>query len=161
MSVHHGRREVHAPSSTSDSMLSSSNCLRVIGNHPRRTPTSHRHNSLNIQPIPVLIRHLTDKFCVHCPSHPNPLVQQRADRTNLHKKYKHKHTKHKLLYLQDRKSQRFLFIIFHCRYLHLCLYSLLFYDMIYLLTTIGLSPGGSSTVHIYTQTMHRTIQNKQ
>jgi hypothetical protein len=34
-------------------------------------------------------------------------------------------------------------------------------DMIYLLTAIGLSPGGSSTVHIYTQTKHRTIQNKQ
>ena len=34
-------------------------------------------------------------------------------------------------------------------------------DMIYLLTAIGLSPGGSSTVHIYTQTIHRTIQNKQ
>jgi hypothetical protein len=33
--------------------------------------------------------------------------------------------------------------------------------MIYLLTAIGLSPGGSSTVHVYTQTIHRTIQNKQ
>jgi hypothetical protein len=33
--------------------------------------------------------------------------------------------------------------------------------MIYLLTAIGLSTGGSSTVHIYTQTIHRTIQNKQ
>ena len=33
--------------------------------------------------------------------------------------------------------------------------------MIYLLTAIGLPPGGSSTVHIYTQTIHRTIQNKQ
>jgi len=33
--------------------------------------------------------------------------------------------------------------------------------MIYLLTAIGLSPGGRSTVHIYTQTVHRTIQNKQ
>jgi hypothetical protein len=46
--------------------------------------------------------------------------------------------------------------------------------MIYLLTEIGLppggsstvhiytqTPGGSSTVHIYTQTIHRTIQNKQ
>ena len=32
---------------------------------------------------------------------------------------------------------------------------------IYQLTAIGLSPGGSSTVHIYTQTMHRTTQNKQ
>jgi uncharacterized integral membrane protein len=30
--------------------------------------------------------------------------------------------------------------------------------MIYLLTAIGLSPGGSSTVHIYTQTVHRTTQ---
>jgi len=33
--------------------------------------------------------------------------------------------------------------------------------MIYLLTAIVLSPGGSSTVHIYTKTIHRTIQNKQ
>jgi len=31
----------------------------------------------------------------------------------------------------------------------------------YLLTAIGLSPGDSSTVHIYTQTIHRTTQNKQ
>jgi hypothetical protein len=35
------------------------------------------------------------------------------------------------------------------------------YDMIYLLTAIGLPPGGSCTVHIYTQTIHRTTQNKQ
>jgi hypothetical protein len=33
--------------------------------------------------------------------------------------------------------------------------------MICLLTVIGLTPGGSSTVHIYTQTTHRMIQNKQ
>jgi len=33
--------------------------------------------------------------------------------------------------------------------------------MIYLSTAIGLPPGGSSTVHIYTQTIHRTTQNKQ
>jgi len=34
------------------------------------------------------------------------------------------------------------------------------YDIIYLLTVIGLSPGGSSmcTVHIYTQTIHGTTQ---
>jgi len=32
------------------------------------------------------------------------------------------------------------------------------YGMIYLLTAIGLTPGGSSTVHIYTQTVHRTTQ---
>jgi hypothetical protein len=33
--------------------------------------------------------------------------------------------------------------------------------MIYLLTAIGLPPGGSCTVHIYTQTRHRIKQNKQ
>ena len=33
--------------------------------------------------------------------------------------------------------------------------------MVYLSTTIGLTPGGSSTVHIYKQTTHRTTQNKQ
>ena len=31
-------------------------------------------------------------------------------------------------------------------------------DMIYLLAAIGLTPGVSSTVHIYTQTIHRTTQ---
>jgi len=30
--------------------------------------------------------------------------------------------------------------------------------MIYLLIAIGLPPSGSSTVHIYTQTIHRTTQ---
>jgi hypothetical protein len=34
------------------------------------------------------------------------------------------------------------------------------YD-IYLLTASGLPPGGSCTIHIYTQTTHRTTQNKQ
>jgi uncharacterized integral membrane protein len=33
--------------------------------------------------------------------------------------------------------------------------------MIYLLTAIGLSPSVRSAVHIYTQTIHRTIQSKQ
>jgi hypothetical protein len=31
---------------------------------------------LNIQPIFVLIHHLTDKIFAHCPSHLNPLFQQ-------------------------------------------------------------------------------------
>jgi hypothetical protein len=31
-------------------------------------------------------------------------------------------------------------------------------DVTYLLTAIGLTPGSSSTVHIYTQTVHKTIQ---
>jgi len=33
---------------------------------------------------------------------------------------------------------------------------MILYDMIYLLTAFGLTPGGSSTVHIYTQTIHGT-----
>ena len=33
--------------------------------------------------------------------------------------------------------------------------------MIYLLTAIGLSPGGNSTVYIYIQTIHRTTQSTQ
>ena len=33
--------------------------------------------------------------------------------------------------------------------------------MICLLTASGLSPGGSCTIHIYTQKIHRTTQNKQ
>jgi hypothetical protein len=32
------------------------------------------------------------------------------------------------------------------------------YDMMYLLTAIELTPCGSSTVHIYIQTIHRTTQ---
>jgi uncharacterized integral membrane protein len=30
--------------------------------------------------------------------------------------------------------------------------------LIYLLKAVGLTPGGSSTVHIYTKTIHRTTQ---
>jgi hypothetical protein len=47
-----------------------------------------------------------------------------------------------------------------------CLYQMsidmIWYDEIYsyLINTIGLTPGGSSTVHIYTQTVHRTTQWK-
>ena len=36
--------------------------------------------------------------------------------------------------------------------------SLLILILIYLVTAIGLTPGGSSTVHIYTQTIYRTTQ---
>ena len=35
---------------------------------------------------------------------------------------------------------------------------IIYYDMIYLSIAIGLSPGDSSTVYIYTQTIHRTTQ---
>ena len=35
------------------------------------------------------------------------------------------------------------------------------YDMVYLLTAIGLTPGGNSAVHIHTQTVHRTTQRNR
>jgi hypothetical protein len=44
---------------------------------------------------------------------------------------------------------------------YLILWYIIWYDMIYLLTAIGLPPSGSSTVHIYTQKIHRTTLNKQ
>ena len=34
-------------------------------------------------------------------------------------------------------------------------------ELICMSTAIGLTPGGSSTVHIFTQTVHRTTQKKQ
>jgi len=37
-------------------------------------------------------------------------------------------------------------------------YDILRYDMIYLSTAVGLTSGGSSTVHVYTQTVHRATQ---
>ena len=37
-------------------------------------------------------------------------------------------------------------------------YDMIWYDVIYLLTAIGLSPSGSSTVHIYTKIIHRTTK---
>jgi len=40
------------------------------------------------------------------------------------------------------------------------IYDVICYVMIYL-TAIGLPPCGSSTVHIYTQTIHGTIQSTQ
>jgi len=35
---------------------------------------------------------------------------------------------------------------------------MILYDTIFLLTAVGLALGGSGTVHIYTQTVHRTTQ---
>ena len=38
--------------------------------------------------------------------------------------------------------------------------SIVWYDILYLWSTIELIPGGSSTVHIYSQTVHRTQWNR-
>ena len=65
------------------------------------------------------------KFFAHCPSHPNLLVQKignytLADRTNLYKNINTNVRNLRCLgVLAYLKSQRFLIIIFQCRYLHL------------------------------------------
>jgi len=41
-------------------------------------------------------------------------------------------------------------------FIDMVLYDIIWYDMIYILTATGLTPGGSSTVHIYPQTIYRT-----
>jgi hypothetical protein len=56
-------------------LLIQSECLRVIGNNPRHTPTFHLHYTLYVDPIPIIIHQLTAKFFSHCSSHPNSLVQ--------------------------------------------------------------------------------------
>ena len=50
-------------------------------------------------------------------------------------------------------------MVFNCR--KSTLLNEIVYDMIYLLTFIGLTPGGSSTVHVYTQTIQRATQSTQ
>ena len=79
-----------------------SKCLRVIGNYPRRTPITHLHTALHLEPIRDVILKLTEKFFFSCPSHPNPLVREIGNYSlaDLHKqysKYIHKRTKHLLL----------------------------------------------------------------
>jgi hypothetical protein len=79
-----------------------SKCLRVIGNYSRRTPITHLHTALNLEPIRDFIFRLTEKFFLNCPTHPNPLVREIgnysvADLHRQYKKYIHKRTKHLLL----------------------------------------------------------------
>jgi len=79
-----------------------SKCLRVIGDFPRRTPISNLHAHLQMIPIRQFIYHLTDKFFVSCPVHPNPLIRNTGNYTleDLHRqytKYRHKRIKHILL----------------------------------------------------------------
>jgi hypothetical protein len=79
-----------------------SKCLRVIADFPQRTRISNLHTHLQIIPIRQFIYHLTDKFFVSCPVHPNPLIRNTGNYTleDLHRqntKYRHKRITHKLL----------------------------------------------------------------
>jgi len=76
--------------------------VRVIGDFPRRTPISNLHAHLQMIPIHRFIYHLTDKFFVSCPAHPNPLIRNTGNYTleDLHRqytKYRRKRIKHVLL----------------------------------------------------------------
>jgi hypothetical protein len=97
---------------------------------PDVPPFSHLHCTLNIQPFPVLIHRLTDKFFAHCPLHSNSPAQQIgtyavADRTDLYNKYNHnrKEAHTALISLPEVAVFVFWFIIFHCRYLQLYLHT--------------------------------------
>ena len=57
-----------------------------------------------------------------------------------------------ILGVEYHEHNELLFLLLYC--INTCKV----YRQIYLLTAIGLTPGGSSTVHIYTQTIHRTTQ---
>jgi hypothetical protein len=77
-------------------------CLRVVGSFPKRIPTSHLHDILNIEPVRFIIHRLAAKCFARSPSHPNHLVLQignytLADRSAVYKKYKYKLPKHILL----------------------------------------------------------------
>ena len=49
-----------------------SKCLRVIGDYPRRTPISHLHSTLLLEPIYKFIYRLTEKFFHNCYHTPQP-----------------------------------------------------------------------------------------
>jgi hypothetical protein len=79
-----------------------SKCLRVTEDFPQRTPISNLHAHLQTIPIRQFIYHLTHKFFVRCPAHPNPLIHNTGNYTldDLHRQYtKHRHKciKHVLL----------------------------------------------------------------
>ena len=79
-----------------------SKCLLVIGDFPRHTPISKLHAHLQIIPIHQFPYHLTDKFFVSCPVHPNPLIRNTGNYTlevlhRQYRKYRHKRIKHILL----------------------------------------------------------------
>ena len=83
------------PSSYLRLQVIQSKCLRVIDNYPRHTLTSHLHGTVNIELISVMIHHITPKCFAHCPSHPNPQLQQIenyaiADLIIMYRKYRHK-----------------------------------------------------------------------
>jgi hypothetical protein len=57
------------------------------------------------------------------------------------------------MYRRDTVCFRYIIVNTACKGWWLC-----WWHMIHLLTAIGLTPSGSSAVHIYTQTVHRTTQ---
>ena len=65
-----------------------------------------------------------------------------------------------VVYYIENLNLNFKFIIYILYYILAYIQLMIGYDMIYL-TAIGLTPGGSSTAHIYTKTINRTTQNKQ
>ena len=79
--------------------ISQSECVRVTGNYPRRTPIPRLHTTINVTPIRDFIYHLTANFFDRFPAHPNPFARSTgnyslADLHRQYKKYIHKRPKH-------------------------------------------------------------------
>jgi hypothetical protein len=77
-------------------------CLRIVGNLPRRTPIPLLHATFSMPPIRDLIHNMTARCFDASSSHTNPLIQAIGNYTlrDLHLQYKnyiHKRTKHILL----------------------------------------------------------------
>jgi hypothetical protein len=80
-------------------------CLRVIANAPRGTPITTLLSTLLIPPLQTYVRRIAAEFYSKCYMHWNPLVRSIGHYTlcGLHKQYKeykHKRTKHCLLWVE-------------------------------------------------------------
>ena len=91
---------------------------------------------------------------------PSTFLQSIYFLKKMHFVISHIYIKHKLQHVSAPKCH-FQGVTITKMYVPTCYFIFVRSYMIYLLTAIGLSPGGRSTVHIYTQTIHRTIRSKQ
>jgi len=95
------------------------------------------HDTFSIKTTPVIIHRLTAKFFAHCPSHPNPLVNQIGNYTlgnliNMYNKYKHI-LQHSVVISSPIVAEFFLYIFTAVIYIHFYLT----FAFVYLLVQIG------------------------
>jgi hypothetical protein len=62
------------------------------------------------------------------------------------------------LYEQKNAPQCALTIVCVCVCIYIYIYFMILFNIYFFLAAVGLTPGGNSTVCLYTQTIHRTTQ---